>query len=327
MTIRKLFVGIDVAKDKLDVSFLNADESQVLPSRMYDNRPSGWQALVDTLQPLSGKYGAIMCGMESTAMFHEGLAHFLCEQKQPPLKVHVFNPMAVKRLGQAMLRNAKTDKADGRLNAQFCIRMKQLPEFVPSQQYEALREVTRRRRRFVEDRTQEGNRLHCLLHRHYTGYQDILGQKFTVSLLKVLSDMQSPGAILEQSIETIASISTSPHSVIGAKIAERIHEFARQARVEQLERSTELLIQMSARRILELGAHIATLNECIKEMVKSIPAAQLLASIPGIGPVTAATITAEVGDIGRFPSKDKFVGYCGLYPSSGRAEPSSASTV
>ena len=308
--------GIDVAKDKLDVSVLDANESVVLAPMTFENRPSGWQELLDTLKPLNGKYGAIPmeCGMESTAMFHEGVAHFLRSQNQLALKVHVINPLSIKRLGQAMLRNAKTDKADSRLIALFLSRMKPASEYAPSREQKALKEATRRRRRFVEDRSQECNRLHHLLHRHYPGYQKILGRVFTISLLKVLSDMQSPRAILEHSIENLASISTGSRHVIGAKIATRIHEFARQAPEPQLPRSTELLIRLSARRILEIQDHIDTLDECIAEMGNSMPVVALLRSIPGIGPVTAATIAAEVGDIRRFPTKDKFVGYCGLYP-------------
>lgn len=39
---------------------------------------------------------------------------------------------------------------------------------------------------------------------------------------------------------------------------------------------------------------------------------QTLTSIPGIGPVLAATILGEVGDIHRFPSADHLVSFCGL---------------
>lgn len=314
MILRKLFVGIDVSKDKLDVSFLDAEESQVRPTTTYDNRPRGWQELLDTLESSSTKYGTILCGMESTARFHEGLAHVLREQERVRLEVHILNPLAVKRLGQAMLRNAKTDRADGRLIAQYLIRMKPEPVLAPSPKQEALKEVTRRRRRLVEDRSQETNRLHASLHKHYTGYQDILGRRLTISLLSVLADIQSPRAILARSLEDLAQISTGHRHVVGQKIAKRIHEVARQAREQELPRSTEIMIQLSARRILELRTHIGALDECIAEMVKGMPFGSLLQSIPGIGPVTAATILAEVGDIGRFPTKEKLVGYCGLYP-------------
>ena len=49
----------------------------------------------------------------------------------------------------------------------------------------------------------------------------------------------------------------------------------------------------------------------------------LLMTVPGIGPVLGYTIAAEIGDIARFPTARKLVGYTGLCPTvrqSGRAD-------
>ncbi len=48
----------------------------------------------------------------------------------------------------------------------------------------------------------------------------------------------------------------------------------------------------------------------------SLPPGRILISIPGVGPVTAATIISEIGDIAQFRSADALVCYCGLIPSS-----------
>lgn len=40
----------------------------------------------------------------------------------------------------------------------------------------------------------------------------------------------------------------------------------------------------------------------------------LLASIPGVGPVTASVVLAEVADVSRFPSQKRLVAYAGLAP-------------
>lgn len=42
---------------------------------------------------------------------------------------------------------------------------------------------------------------------------------------------------------------------------------------------------------------------------------QLLITIPGVGPLTALVVRAEIGDIGRFSSAEALVNYCGLCPS------------
>jgi len=51
--------------------------------------------------------------------------------------------------------------------------------------------------------------------------------------------------------------------------------------------------------------------------------AQLLMTIPGIGVLTAAALTARIGDIANFGNVNKLKGYLGLYPrrnQSGRSE-------
>jgi transposase len=42
---------------------------------------------------------------------------------------------------------------------------------------------------------------------------------------------------------------------------------------------------------------------------------QLLQSIPGLGPITAARIQAEVGDVSRFSHAKQLIAYAGLDPS------------
>lgn len=54
----------------------------------------------------------------------------------------------------------------------------------------------------------------------------------------------------------------------------------------------------------------------IETTVKDHHQARLLITIPGIKYVTALTIMAEIGNIKRFPSAKKLMGYAGLVPST-----------
>lgn len=313
MQVRRFFVGMDVAKDTLDVTILDGDEKTVRPSRTYENNPDGWAQLVETLDTLASQGQPVQCAMESTGRYHEGVARCLSGRGQST-EVHVINPVAVKRFGQAMLKDSKTDKADSRLIALYLIRMKPAVTPMPTQELQALKEVTRRRRRLVEDRGMEKNRLHATLHRHFPGYQQHLGTELTKGLLKVLSEIQSPQAIIDYSVDKLARISVAFRHRFGTKRAEALTALARQAPVQKLSPASELLVKTSADRILSFDVTIKSYDECIAKMVEASPAGRLLLSIPGVGPVTASTILAEVGDMAKFPSADRFVGYCGLYP-------------
>jgi transposase len=64
-----------------------------------------------------------------------------------------------------------------------------------------------------------------------------------------------------------------------------------------------------------LAKQIQPLTKRIGHLAKKDPMAQLLMTIPGIGPLTAMYIKAEIEDISRFPSYRNLASYAGLVPS------------
>ena len=64
----------------------------------------------------------------------------------------------------------------------------------------------------------------------------------------------------------------------------------------------------------QLTKQIQPLTKRIGHLAKKDPMAQLLMTIPGIGPLTAMFITAEIEDISRFPSYRNLSSYAGLVP-------------
>jgi transposase len=77
------------------------------------------------------------------------------------------------------------------------------------------------------------------------------------------------------------------------------------------------------RLIDEISLEIVIAEREIYQSVKEDERVKRLLPIPGIGPIIAATILSEIGDITRFPSADKLCAWAGLTPS----EHSSANNV
>jgi transposase len=73
-------------------------------------------------------------------------------------------------------------------------------------------------------------------------------------------------------------------------------------------------ITASIELIDDLERQIAEINRRLKEGHAEHPDVPLLLTVPGIGWVLAFTIAAEIGEIERFPSPEKFTGYTGLCP-------------
>jgi transposase len=63
-----------------------------------------------------------------------------------------------------------------------------------------------------------------------------------------------------------------------------------------------------------LTEQIEPLTKQIRDLAQKDPMAKLLMTIPGIGPLTAMFIVAEIEDISRFPSYRNLSSYAGLVP-------------
>jgi transposase len=63
-----------------------------------------------------------------------------------------------------------------------------------------------------------------------------------------------------------------------------------------------------------LDERIAQVEREIAPLARDDARARLLTTIPGVGPLLGLTIAVEVGEVARFPSAGKLVGYAGLAP-------------
>lgn len=107
-----IYVGIDVSKDKFDVSLLDTSK----PTRKgelrasYANQVQGFEHL------LKGLPTGAHCVLEASGAYYLPLAGYLYEHQ---VAVSVVNPLVIRRYGQMLLRRAKTDKADAQLIAHY----------------------------------------------------------------------------------------------------------------------------------------------------------------------------------------------------------------
>jgi transposase len=63
-----------------------------------------------------------------------------------------------------------------------------------------------------------------------------------------------------------------------------------------------------------LDARLAPIDADLARLARGDQRAALLRTIPGVGALLGLTFAAEIGDISRFPSAGKLVGYSGLVP-------------
>jgi transposase len=139
-------VGIDVAKDQLDVCVRPSGESFVVA-----RTGAGIEALAERLQKLIPHVVAI----EATGGFETVVAAGLAAAALP---VIVVNPAQVRAFAVALGRRAKTDPIDAAVIAHFVEATKAEPRPLPDETTRLLADLIARRRQIIEMMVAEGQR-------------------------------------------------------------------------------------------------------------------------------------------------------------------------
>jgi transposase len=140
------FVGIDVAKARLDVACRPGPAWQVA------NAPAGLAALVDRLVPL----GPALVVLEATGGLEVPVAAALAAAGLP---VAVVNPRQVRDFARAAGTLAKTDRLDAAVLAHFAEALRPAPRPLPDATARQWQDLLARRRQLLELRGMEQNRL------------------------------------------------------------------------------------------------------------------------------------------------------------------------
>jgi len=158
-------VGIDVSKDKIDVSFshLTAEfRTVVVSTRKFSNTAKGFKQLQDWVNGKKEADMSVHFTMEATGVYYEGLAYFLYEQES--YLVHVVLPNKAHKYAQSLGFKSKTDKIDACILAQMGLE-RELWQWQPvSSSLLGLRQLTRERDALVRNKTNVSNQLHAYSH-------------------------------------------------------------------------------------------------------------------------------------------------------------------
>jgi transposase len=212
----------------------------------------------------------------------------------------------------------KTDKLDAVWLCKVAERQMIRPSFVPPPQIRRLRDVTRYRIDLVAVRTAEKQRVEKLLEDACIKLSSVASDIFGVSGRAMLDAL----AAGERSPKALAQLA---RSVLRRKISALEEAFTGHF----TEHHAFLLGKMLA-RIDALDADIAELDAQIEAMTAPFASAvERLDEIPGIGPIAAAIILAEVGlDMTRFPTAQHLCSWAkftpGVKESAGKKKGKSA---
>jgi transposase len=154
----RFWVGIDVAKRKLDVALL--DEAGKVKSKSLPNDPAGFATLMTWLKERGADVASSHLCLESTGVYSDGCATAFADAGW---KVSVVNPSLPKDFGRSELKRNKTDAMDAGLLARYCSKMEPPAWQPPPLEYRKLRSLVERLQALKDMYQQEANRLEASL--------------------------------------------------------------------------------------------------------------------------------------------------------------------
>lgn len=178
--------------------------------------------------------------------------------------------------------------------------------FVPPKPIRELRDLLRYRRKLVESRTAERNRLQKLLETANIKLASVASDVFGVSGMAMLKALVR-GDATPQEMAQLAK------KRLRLKLPEL--ELALEGRVEEHHR---FVLEMQLARLERLDEHIAKLDERIDSKLEPYREQHLrLAKIPGVDRILAAVLIAELGtDMTVFKSGARLAAWAGVCPGN-----------
>jgi transposase len=302
-------VGIDVGKRTHEACFLDADGRPVGRPLRFASSAAGARLLDERLDAL-GEPAAV--ALEASGRYWLGLQRHLAAAGRA---VQVVNPLQVDAFRRTGVRKAKTDRRDAFVLADLVRIGRARPNYVPDDLTLELRDLTRFRWGLVDQLGNTKRRLLAVLDRVFPEFADQFKDPFGASAKALLAHAATAADFAAIDLgELTALLERASRKRFGADKALALQRAACDSLgLAALGRAARLEVDQLLAQIGLLEAQIAEADAAVAELLARTE--QHLTSIPGVGPVLAATILAEVGDIDRFPRPQALNAYAGIDPS------------
>jgi len=301
-------VGIDIAKRTHEACFMGQDGQQVGKSRRFRNTRSGVAALLDDLQQLRAP---ATIGMEATGHYWLALHEALVRAGHT---VQVLNPLQTHAYRTTTIRKVKNDRKDAWLIADVVRIGRGRAAYVPDGTILQLRELTRFRWGLVDQIGDAKRRALSILDRVFPEYEALFSDVFIKSSQALLRQATSAAEFADADLaELTAVLERSSRGRLGQTRAEAVQAAARDSLgMTRLGSVAGFELRALLEQIAFLEQQVAHVEHEVAALLGSLE--QHITDIKGIGPVLAASLIAEIGDISRFERLESLVAYAGIDP-------------
>jgi hypothetical protein len=303
-------VGIDTSRYGHHVTFLRDDlQPARKPIAMTETR-EGYSQLLSALQDLKRRYprAIFQIRVDEASSYAVNLRTFLYSLPFEKT-VSVGDCVRNKNYRVAHFPKRKSDSVDSLSLARFAVlEQPASAEKVPVELC-ALRDIASRLEAQTREVTRHLNQLHNVLSRVFPEFDTIVRELNCKSALELLKKYPTPAQMTRARLDSIKAI---PH--LRVKTACGLHEAAKETIASLKGPVAETMVRTLVDQVRYARKIKCQYEQLLVETYRSLPATNHLDSIPGIGEITAAVLTAKIISIQRFDRPEQLVGYFGIFP-------------
>jgi len=300
------YVGIDVAKRRHTAMILDKRGQVVRRAFTFSNDRTGFDQLVAKVKALAVP---VTIGLEATGHYWLPLYDHLTRLDYTVL---VLNPLQIAAYRRTGIRRRKTDPHDACWIADFVRIGGGRPCHVPQQVIFQVRELARFRSRLIQQVGDCKRKAISVLDRIFPEYETLFSDIFIKTSRRLLQEAVTAQEFADFPLNELhALLSSASRGRFGVTKAQQIiTTAARSVGVSFLADAARLQLRCLLNHIEFLEAQVADVDAALDALLQQTE--QYLTTIPGIGPVSAAALLGEIGNVHRFPSLEKLVAYAGI---------------
>ena len=305
-----LYLGIDIAKNNHVATLINEQAKPLFKGFSFANTTDGGESLVAKLHNHIQTADDVAIGMEATGHYWLSLYSFLIEKG---FAVHVINPIQTDGWRKGIeIRKRKTDTIDSFLIADLLRYGNFIETSLSDENIMSLRNLSRFRHYLVGSIGDLKRKAICVLDQTFPEYakvfSDVFGQTSTELLLHFQTAEDFINITTEQLDEALENMS---RKTFAKNKLTHISEIAATSfGLKFCKDSFSLQLKLLIEQIRFIEAQVHDVETEIAAILETLDSP--ITTIPGIGPVTGATILSEIGDINRFSNPSKLVAFSGI---------------
>lgn len=303
------WAGIDVGKGHHWICLIDETGTTVWSAKAVNDEA----AILDAVSSVLARADEVVWGVDVTGTMSGLLLALLAAHGQ---RVRYVPGRTVNQMSVAYRGEAKTDARDAYVIAETLRHRGDLQEVeVSTSLVTELRLLVTHRTDLVGDRVRMVNRLRDVLSGYFPALERSFDYAHSRGALTLLTGYQTPQAIRRTGASRLRAwlVKRKVRSADQIAAAALVAAKAQQTVVPGQDVAASIVADL-ATQLLAIGSRISELDARITSTFRAHPQAEIIESLPGMGPILGAELIAAAGDLNGYANAGRLASAAGLVP-------------